>query len=144
MRPRQTQPLMERVWSHVQKADGCWTWSAYTDKRGYGRIKVAKRTLFAHRVVYEHVREPIPKHLQVDHLCRNRGCVNPAHMELVTTRQNTLRGISPTAQNARRTHCLKGHPYDLFNTYLERGRRTCRICLRARVARTRMKRRAVK
>jgi hypothetical protein len=82
--------------------------------------------------------EPVPKGLTIDHLCRNRACVNPAHMEVVTNRVNIMRGDTPAARNAARTHCAHGHPFDESNTYHRAGKkgqagRDCRACIRQRV-----------
>ena len=87
---------------------------------------------FAHRVVYEILVGPIPVGLELDHLCRNRACVNPDHLEPVTTRTNLLRGYSPWACRARQTHCKRGHEFTPENTYgTGDGRRYCRTCRRA-------------
>jgi hypothetical protein len=87
--------------------------------------------LRAHRVIWEMTHGPIPSGLEVDHLCRNRACVNPRHMALVPHRENTLRGMAPTAINARKTHCPAGHPYDGENTYMAPdGWRQCMTCRR--------------
>jgi hypothetical protein len=79
---------------------------------------------------------PIPEGLVIDHLCRNRGCINPTHMEPVTNAENVLRGEGPTAVNARKTHCKRGHPFDDVNTYVYAKGRACRMChqLRQRAA----------
>ena len=125
----------KRFWAKVDKKgpNECWFWEAGMNDDGYGRFfykRVNKKCLivYAHRFVYELMVGPIPEGLEPDHLCRNPACVNPAHLELVTRRTNTLRGIGPSAQKAQQTHCLRGHPFDLFNTYRNNGRRQCRIC----------------
>ncbi|MEU3160041.1 HNH endonuclease signature motif containing protein [Streptomyces griseoincarnatus] len=126
--------LPERFWNKVTEAQGgCWLWSAETDRDGYGRFKVNGVKQAAHHVAYQLLVGPIPSGLQLDHLCRVRNCVQPAHLEPVTNRVNALRGRGPTAVNATKTHCPQGHPYSPENTR-ERPcvRRMCRTCDRAR------------
>ena len=82
---------------------------------------------------------PIPEGLDLDHLCRNRWCVNPEHVEPVTRRENLIRGQTTIAQNVSKTHCPAGHAYDETNTYYYRGMRQCRICRDLHRARWRMK-----
>mgnify|MGYP001601937125 CR=1 FL=1 len=126
----------QRFWEKVDKngSNGCWVWGAWTNERGYGLFSPTHRDkIFAHRWAYENINGPIPEGYQLDHLCRNRICVNPAHLEVVTPQQNTLRGQSFAAVNARKTHCPQGHPYDLFNTSMHfSGRRRCRACWRVK------------
>lgn len=127
--------LRERFWEKVDKTSsptGCWLWTGAIIK-GYGSIKVAdeKRSKLAHRVSYEWARGPIPDGLTIDHLCRTTACVNPMHLEAVTSAVNTLRGTAFSAVNARKTHCLRDHPFDAVNTYVDRrGARHCRACRR--------------
>jgi HNH endonuclease len=107
----------------------CWEWQRARQGDGYGHISVAKRLVRAHRLSYEIFRGPIPDGLTLDHLCRNRACVNPHHLEPVTCRENILRGESPFALRARKTHCPLGHEYTPANTYVsKRGGRDCRLC----------------
>ncbi|MFD9879982.1 HNH endonuclease signature motif containing protein [Streptomyces alboflavus] len=114
-------------------AGGCWEWTGHVKPNGYGQVRINRRALHAHRVAYEAVRGPIPEGLVLDHLCRNRACVNPDHLEAVSHRTNILRGNGPAAHNARRTHCLRGHPFDDANTYVAaNGARHCRTCAAAR------------
>jgi hypothetical protein len=81
--------------------------------------------------LWEHLVGPVPDGLELDHLCRNPGCVNPDHLEPVTHKENMLRGFNPSATNARKTHCHKGHFFDAENTYIATtGARRCRTCLR--------------
>jgi hypothetical protein len=92
-------------------------------------MRDGKRNQFAHRLAYELFVGPIPEGQTIDHLCRNRPCVNPGHLEVVDMRTNLLRGSSPTAQNARKTHCKHGHEFTPENTALKQGRyRICRTC----------------
>jgi hypothetical protein len=127
--------LSDRFWLKVDHRGpyACWPWLGGKDKDGYG--KAGGR--LAHRIAYELECGLIPPGLQIDHLCRNRACQNPAHMETVTSRVNTLRGISPSACAARRTSCIHGHVFDATNTYTKSGKRKreCRECNRAAVRR---------
>lgn len=110
--------------------DGCWTIpSLVPDRQGY--LRVGPKRSRAHRVFYEHHFGPIPSGLTLDHLCRNRACVNPAHLEPVTNRVNILRGESLVAQQARQTHCVNDHPLSGENLWINsRGFRQCRECRR--------------
>ena len=133
---RPPKPPVELFWAKVNQ-DGplwngtpCWLWTGKLE-HGYGRLHLRSGRPGAHRFAYELLVGPIPENLQIDHLCRNRACVNPAHLEPVTSRTNTLRGTGPTAQFARLDRCRLGHPFDLFNTYVKPdGARICRICRR--------------
>ena len=99
---------------------------------GYGRFWYQNRMVFAHHYAYQTLVGGIPSGLEPDHLCRIRACVNPQHLELVTHRENVLRGDTPCLSRERqlqKTHCPQGHPYDLLNTFLNaRGHRECREC----------------
>ena len=121
---------------HVPEPNtGCWLWTSTSHSDGYGLILVGGRRRLAHRLSYELHRGPIPEGLDLDHLCRQRCCVNPAHLEPVTVRVNILRGVSPAALHAVKTQCPRGHAYDDTNTYrTPSGERKCRACHRAQVA----------
>lgn len=109
---------------------GCWEWKGSRLKGGYAHAHRPHRRILAHRFAYELLVGPIPQGLHLDHLCRNRACVNPAHLEPVSARENILRGTSMCAANAKKTHCKRGHPYDEKNTYINpNGARSCRVCL---------------
>jgi len=109
---------------------GCWLWTACKNRDGYGIFQMAGRPQKAHRVSYEMHVGPIPEGLQLDHLCRNRGCVNPDHLEPVTTQENTRRG-NVGKNHADKTHCPQGHKYAGDNLYIDpRGKRQCKTCRR--------------
>lgn len=115
--------------------DGCKIWTAALNPGGYGVFGVGGKTVYAHRWAYEHEVGPIPDGLTLDHLCRNRACVEVTHLEPVTRGKNVLRGVGLAAQNARKTHCLRGHEFTPENTYTRLGgKRQCRQCRRARDA----------
>ena len=131
---------MERFWNKVARPVGigeCWNWLAHRDCDGYGTFQLtSKRKVRAHRLSYEMTIENIPEGKVIDHLCRNPGCVNPYHMEVVTNRENILRGMGPAAQNSRKTLCKRGHPLEgdnLLITFLRMGYRACKTCHRLRI-----------
>ena len=123
-----------RFWSKVAigAPDECWPWLGYIQPNGYARFRLNGRMVAAHRVAYELLLGPIPEGLHIDHLCRVRHCENPYHMEPVTQGVNTLRGYGLFAINARKTHCVRGHPFDETNTFISQGGRQCRQCSRMR------------
>jgi hypothetical protein len=104
-----------------------------TNSNGYGQIKDGKGMVYAHRYAYELLVGPIPPGTELDHLCRVRHCVNPAHLEAVAHRDNLLRGDTIPGRNARKTECPRGHLFEAENTYRDTlGRRKCRECARLR------------
>lgn len=131
--PLSLEGRIERL-SMPEPNSGCWLWLAAHDRNGYGFISVAGKQYRAHRVAYEAYRGPIPSGLVIDHLCRNPACVNPNHLEAVSVRENTLRGVSPAAHAARQTVCKRGHSMEGENLGRDyRGRRFCRSCQRMHV-----------
>jgi hypothetical protein len=129
--------LRERLMSRlvIDRATGCLLWTGYCNPEGYGRVWVGRpirRLDYAHRLMYQLFAGSIPDGMQLDHLCRNPQCASPAHLEVVTHRENLLRGTGYSARNAAKTHCPSGHAYDAANTYFRpgTGHRLCRECVR--------------
>lgn len=121
---------MNDFWNRVDKSDDCWLWMGSRTSSGYGRWWISERRwVRAHRVAYELAKGPIPSGLEIDHLCRVRHCVNPAHLEAVSHKENVLRGEGD--YNARKTQCKNGHEFTAENTYVRpTGGRACRTCRR--------------
>lgn len=122
---------------------GCWIWTGILDHTGYGRYRLDRqRTEAAHRFVYKALVGEFDPDLDLDHLCRVRACVNPAHLEPVTRQVNLLRGLTLPAANVQKTHCKRGHPYAGDNLVIEGKGRKCRECLRLRAVQRRAAKRA--
>jgi hypothetical protein len=126
-----------RFWSRVVKTESCWLWTGALSG-GYGHCRItldgASRARGAHRVAYELLVGPVPDGFELDHLCRVKHCVNPAHLEPVTHRENMLRGEVPAARQAKQTKCSYGHPIaNPADYYLDKtGRkRQCKRCAKA-------------
>jgi hypothetical protein len=120
-------PLADRLWSRVDKRgpDECWEWMGGHNGHGYASIGITSNSrIYVHRLAYELEVGPIPDGLEIDHLCSNRLCVNPAHLEPVTRQENQRRYAETV------THCKHGHPFDEANTYRQpiTGKRECRRC----------------
>jgi hypothetical protein len=129
MKGRYCVPDGPKFWAKVSKTDTCWNWIGGKDRDGYGQFCPSGSTIQrAHRYSYKTLVGPIADGMTIDHLCKNRACVNPDHMEVVTLKENILRGFSPAAQHARATHCKNGHELPVPNS---RGKRTCKICYNA-------------
>jgi hypothetical protein len=124
--------MERRFWSKVDKTSDCWNWLGNTSySQGYGNFGLGGVSRRAHRVAWamRHRRDPDPE-LSADHLCRNRGCVNPDHLEMVAQQVNVIRGESFSAINVVKTHCPEGHEYSPENTYMHRNMRHCKRCRR--------------
>jgi len=135
--PAPGRSVEERFWEKVDKSGDCWLWLGAITGAGYAEININGRPVLGHRWSYEQVYGPIPAGHQLDHLCRNRACVRPQHLEAVTCRINLLRGKTITAAHAAKTSCPSGHPYSPRNTYrTPKGFRQCRTC-RAKHVRSR-------
>lgn len=116
----------------VAGLDGfCWTWTGALNSRGYGCVGVNGKSQLSHRVAYTRRHGPIPAGLQIDHLCGNKRCCNPDHLEAVTARTNMAR-----TDRVTKTRCIAGHPLRGDNLILKRaGRytiRNCRTCTNQR------------
>jgi hypothetical protein len=136
-------PVEIRLWRRVERGDpgDCWLWPGRTNADGYGTIDVggrAGRRVGVHRVAWQSENGPIPLGMEVDHLCRQRRCVNPSHLALATGAENKQRAMHASAVNAAKTECINGHPFDEANTIIIRSRRDptrswrqCRACKKA-------------
>jgi len=125
--------MEDRFWAKVNKTDTCWLWTAYKDQKGYGIFQMDGPKK-AHRISYQLIKaRRVRKGFELDHLCKNKSCVNPDHLEQVTTWMNTHRAENTIAyKNSSKTHCPKGHEYKganlVFSKNRYNGARRCRIC----------------
>lgn len=119
--------LEERILLHSDRSGDCWVWTACISDNGYGRLTFAGKSLYSHRVSYEVFVGDIPAGLELDHLCRNRACCNPFHLEAVTPSENVRRGMSAGALALRRELCQFGHSFAEHGV-VRHGRRVCRTC----------------
>jgi hypothetical protein len=130
----------------VRDENGCWNWQRFRDRDGYGKFQYRGVGWRAPRWIYEALRGRIPDGHHLDHLCRNRGCVNPDHLEPVLPRENWRRGEAHTLALADATHCVNGHEFTPENTHISTRRsgpgagserRSCKTCLHDRYVATR-------
>ena len=137
-RPRENET--ERFWRYAEKdsSSGCWLWKGSLTRDGYGIFHVrinenGRKYQRAHRWAYDNFVGLIPDGLTIDHLCRVRNCVNPDHLEVVTGKENTLRGEAVSSINSRKTHCINGHELigeNIYRGFL--GKRICYVCIKIR------------
>ena len=130
---RKRQSLVDRILDNTKIDGKCWIWQGAVGTSGYGQITGyvgdTKKNLIVHRAFYkETIDSGLPSDLVLDHICENKLCVNPEHLEPVSQRTNILRGTSPVAVNALKTKCSNGHLLILNNLYISRGRRECKAC----------------
>jgi len=127
--PRPSVALSARFFTHVLKTDGCWIWTGAKNRDGYGEIKVGKSNLRAHRLSYAMINGD-PAELVIDHLCRNRACVKPNHLEAVTNRVNIKRGLAANGGPGRNpaTTCKQGHAFTAENSIAVPKGKRCREC----------------
>lgn len=135
---------VQRIADKSQMSGECWVFGGAQHSNGYGAVGMIengrKVTRFVHRVAYRVLVEEIPDGLQLDHLCRNRKCWNPAHLDPVTHRVNGMRGASPTVAVRLSGACMKGHPQTEGNVYRKpNGHQQCAVCARATAKRRRQK-----
>jgi hypothetical protein len=139
--------IPNRFWSKVWPCPntGCWHWGGTIHHTGYGSYWYGYRSVLPHRYIYEVIHGPLPPVMKVDHICRNKSCVNPAHLDAVTQRENIIRGMAPASVNAAKTHCIHGHPFAgdnlIVRCYGSHPRRCCLECTREIGRRSSKKRR---
>lgn len=142
--------LPQRFWDKVvpESETGCWLWVGYTMPGGYGQCRYEGKAALVHRITYDTLVGSIGPEKQIDHLCRQRSCVRPDHLEMVTHRENLLRGVGWSGENSRKSHCPRGHELAGNNlarsVWINYGHRKCRTCENARVREYNHKRKASK
>ena len=140
--------LIQKIYRHTEFVpQGCWNWTRAKSAAGYGVVRPAgsSKVVYTHRASFEFHRGPIPAGLDLDHLCRNRACCNPVHLEAVPHRVNMLRAPYSAADlNRNKTHCAQGHEYTPDNTDQTPRQRRCKACRKAWAADRYLRRKAAK
>lgn len=131
--------MIARLALKIDRSGDCWEWTAGKSHNGYGLFWLDGQMRYAHRVTYESIVGPIPDGLDLDHLCRNRACVNPDHLEPVTRSENLRRGDGVVGRQMRRATCIRGHEFKHVDSL---GRRVCRICANENRRRRKLKEKA--
>lgn len=124
---------MDKFINKIEKTESCWNWIGEIKNTGYGSFYEKGKSYAAHRLVYEALVKKIPFGKVIDHLCRNRRCVNPDHLEVVSSTENILRGNWMSGINVRKKECKHGHPFSIENTIFRKREnskywRVCREC----------------
>lgn len=134
-----TNPAIRFHESYTKDSDGCWVWNKYTN-RGYARFNNGEKIVDAHRWYYQlENKVELKRNQHLDHLCRNRSCVNPKHLEVVNNYTNWLRGESITRKKSQQTHCIHGHELSGANLYVRNNKRRCNACHRIKAREYRKK-----
>ena len=121
---------LDDILARVRYDHGCWLWTGALTSGGYGSTTLDGKWSSVHRAVLRLTGARVDG--DVDHLCRNRACCNPLHLDVVSSRENTIRGATLAAENAAKTHCPRGHEYAGSNVVFRSGKRVCRACMNAR------------
>ncbi|MGW5518483.1 HNH endonuclease signature motif containing protein [Nocardia africana] len=140
--------LIQKLYANTEFVpQGCWNWTRAKSAAGYGVVRPAgsKQVVYTHRASFEFHRGPIPTGMDIDHLCRNRACCNPTHLEAVTHQVNMLRApFTALDLHRNKTHCVNGHEFTPENTYQARSQRRCKTCRKASDAARYLRRKAAK
>lgn len=132
----------ERFWAKVRKTHTCWLWLGHLDKDGYGNIRVGLHRIMAHRFSYKLYYSFIDPNLTINHLCENKSCVNPTHLELISLKGNLMYSDTPAKRNSEKIFCNRGHLLSGYNLYLPKnGSRQCKRCKTLIMQRIRLKKR---
>lgn len=127
---------IEKLLSHIgisnhnfYEGTACWEWLLSQNTYGYGKIWLNKKTVQTHRLMFEYYCGSICPDLTINHLCRNRNCCNPIHLEQISNKENVLKGTGISAINAKKTHCIHSHEFTPDNTYITPdNKRNCKTC----------------